>query len=63
METPQEFSARAAKLLARAQALSYRQGEDSAALNGWMMEAKRQKMTWIEGLAFAVDQMKARAQG
>ncbi len=57
MESPQEFSSRASRLLAKAQALSFHQGESNAVLNGWMMEAKRRRMTWVDGLDFAIDRM------
>ena len=58
METPQEFSARAARLLAEAKALSVKFGDDYGELNRWMAQAKRLRMTWVDGLAFSIDRMK-----
>lgn len=59
METPQEFSARAAQLLAEAKRLSSQFGDDYGELNRWMAQAKRRRMTWVDGLAFAIERMKA----
>ncbi len=62
MESPQEFSARAARLLAEAKRLSSQFGDDYAELNRWMAQAKRRRMTWVDGLAFAIERMRADAR-
>ena len=60
MESPQEFSARAARLLAEAKVLSSTFGDQYGELNRWMAQAKLLRMTWVDGLAFAVDRMQHR---
>jgi len=61
METAQEFSARAARLLADAKALSMKFGDDYGELNRWMAQAKQRRMTWVDGLAFAIGRMRDKA--
>lgn len=55
METPQEFSARAASLLAQAQRLS--DATPDSDLSEWLDLAKRSGMTWVEGLELAIQRM------
>jgi hypothetical protein len=47
------------QLLIEAEALSNRLTESNATLNQWMECAKKGRMAWIQGLAYAVEQMKA----
>jgi hypothetical protein len=56
-ESPAEFTARANRLLRLAIAASKRQSEDLSELNRCMNTAKTMKMTWVEGLQYAIDTM------
>jgi hypothetical protein len=58
METPQEFSARAGRLLAEAKSLSLRLSDGYGEVNRWMSVAKQRRMTWVDGLAFSIAQMR-----
>jgi hypothetical protein len=58
-ESPVEFTKRANNLLQVAKLLSAKQGGDAlAALNRCLSHAKSQKMTWVEGLEYAVQALK-----
>ena len=59
MESPQEFTARALRLQHEAVRLSQQMCGDNAELNRWMSVAKQQGMTWVGGLAFSIERMKA----
>jgi hypothetical protein len=59
MESPQEFTARALSLQHEAIRLSQQISGDYAELNRWMAIAKQKGMTWVGGLAFAIEHMKA----
>jgi hypothetical protein len=59
MESPQEFTARALRLQHEAVRLSRQMCGDNAELNRWMSVAKQQGMTWVGGLAFSIERMKA----
>jgi hypothetical protein len=41
-----------------AKALSCRLCGDDAELNQWMAVAKKDRNTWVDGLAFAIEKMK-----
>ena len=56
-ETPEAFTRRATNLLQRAIHLSGGANGDRARLNRLMQEAKIQRLTWIEGLCYAVEQL------
>lgn len=58
METPEEFSARAMTLLQEAISVSKDRCGDRSVLNHWMSVAKRQRMTWVDGLAFSIEKMR-----
>ena len=58
MESPQEFTARALKLQHEAVRLSQQISGDYAKLNRWMALAKKQRLTWVGGLAYAIECMK-----
>lgn len=62
MESPQEFTARALSLQHEAIRLSREKCGDNAELNRWMLLAKKQRMTWLGGLVFAIERMKAAAE-
>ena len=53
-----QFTARARRLQIEAEALSRSYDDTFAQLNRWMLEAKKHRMTWVEGLCFAIHQMK-----
>jgi hypothetical protein len=57
MESAKQFSARAQDLLHRAIYLSEQRCGDKTVLNQWMAQAKRQRMTWVEGLVYSIQQM------
>ncbi len=59
METPEQFSSRAARLLAEGKRLSERQTGDWGDLNRLLAEAKTMRLSWIDGLCFAVERMRA----
>jgi hypothetical protein len=59
MESPAEFTTRANALLRAAIAASNRHDEGNlVALNRCMNAAKTLKMTWVEGLRYAIDTLK-----
>lgn len=58
MESPQEFTARALGLQHEAIRLSQQMCGDNGELNRWMALAKKQRLTWVGGLAFAIERMK-----
>jgi hypothetical protein len=60
METPEELSARARSLQARAECLSEQTSGGMAELNHWMGVAKAQRLTWIDGLSFSIKQMQSK---
>ena len=56
-ESAREFSARALSLQHEAIRLSRERCGDNAELNRWMLVAKKQRMTWVGGMAFAIENM------
>ena len=56
-ERAREFSACALRLQHEAIRLSRERCGDNAELNRWMLVAKKQRMTWVGGLAFAIENM------
>jgi hypothetical protein len=59
MVSPSEFTTRAARLLNDAVALSKNRRGDKTELNHWMAVAKRQRLTWVDGLAFSIEKMRS----
>ena len=59
MESPSEFNTRAIRLLNDAVALSKNRSGDKPELNHWMAVAKRQRLTWVDGLAFSIEKMRS----
>jgi hypothetical protein len=57
MQSAQEFTARALRLQREAIRLSQQMCGDNAELNRWMSVAKQKGMTWVGGLAFAIERM------
>lgn len=58
MDTQQEFTATAPSMQHKSIRLSQQMCGDNAELNRWMSIAKQQRMTWVGGLAFAIERMK-----
>jgi hypothetical protein len=59
MESPSEFTRRAVRLLDDAVALSKNRSGDKTELHHWMAVAKRQRLTWVDGLAFSIEKMRS----
>ncbi len=57
IESPSEFTRRAARLLNDAVALSNDRCGDNTELNHWIAVAKRERLTWVDGLAFSIEKM------
>ena len=58
-ESPKEFTARVLRLQHEAIRISQSKCGDNAELNRWIAVVKQRGMTWVGGLAFAVERMKA----
>ena len=56
-ESAREFTTRALSLQHEAIRLSRERCGDNAELNRWMLVAKKQRMTWVAGLAFAIGRL------
>jgi hypothetical protein len=57
LASPAEFTAEARRLWSQATSRSETICGDEAVLRRWMNVAKSRRMTWVEGLAFAIDRM------
>jgi hypothetical protein len=59
MQPLQPIAVRGEQLLTEARELSRRLSDGNAPLNKWMQCARERRMTWIAGLAYTIERLKA----